>query len=90
MAHARALLTSDPAGRTGYVQADLHDPEAILRHPSVRETLDFAAPVALMLVAVLHFFPDDQDPRRCSGRACRSSRGPPPTSRTSRSPGWNW
>ena len=62
MAHARALLTSDPAGRTGYVQADLHDPEAILRHPSVRETLDFAAPVALMLVAVLHFFPDDQDP----------------------------
>jgi hypothetical protein len=35
---------------------------AILRHPSVRETLDFGQPVALMLVAVLHFFPDDEDP----------------------------
>jgi hypothetical protein len=62
MAHARAMLTSHPAGRTSYVQADLHDPEAILRHPSVRETLDFGQPVALMLVAVLHFFPDDEDP----------------------------
>ena len=62
MAHARALLSSDPMGRTAYVQADLHDPESILRHPSVRETLDFGQPVALMLVAVLHFFPDDQDP----------------------------
>ena len=36
MAHARALLTSHPSGRTAYVQADLHDPAAILRHPSVR------------------------------------------------------
>jgi S-adenosyl methyltransferase len=62
MAHARALLTSHPAGRTAYIQADLHDPVAILRDPSVRATLDFGQPVALMLVAVLHFFPDDEDP----------------------------
>ena len=62
MAHARALLTSDPAGRTAYIQADLHDPMAILSHRSVRETLDLGSPVALMLVAVLHFFPDDEDP----------------------------
>ncbi len=62
MAHARALLTSHPSGRTAYVQADLHDPASILSHPSVRETLDFGKPVALMLVAVLHFFPDDQNP----------------------------
>jgi S-adenosyl methyltransferase len=62
LAHARALLTSHPAGRTAYIQADLHDPDAILRHPVVHETLDFDQPVALMLVAVLHFFPDDQDP----------------------------
>jgi hypothetical protein len=62
MAHARALLTSHPAGRTAYVQADLHDPVAILDHPSVREALDFGRPVALMLLAVLHFFPDEQDP----------------------------
>ena len=62
MAHARALLTSHLSGRTVYVQADLHDPEAILRHPLVRETLDFGQPVALMLVAVLHFFPDAEHP----------------------------
>src|SRR5689334_9433399 len=62
MAHARALLTSHPAGRTAYIQADLHDPVAILGDPSVRATLDFGRPVALMLVAVLHFFPDDEDP----------------------------
>lgn len=62
LVHARALLTSNPAGRTAYVQADLHDPGAILQHPSVHATLDFGNPVALMLVAVLHFFPDDQDP----------------------------
>ena len=62
MAHARALLTSHSSGRTVYVQADLHDPEAILRHPLVAETLDFGHPVALMLVAVLHFFPDAENP----------------------------
>lgn len=44
MAHASALLASHPAGRTVYVQADLHDPEAILRHPPARETLDFGQP----------------------------------------------
>jgi hypothetical protein len=58
LAHARALLASHPEGRTAYIQADLRDPDAILNHPTVRETLDLSQPVALMLVAVLHFFPD--------------------------------
>jgi SAM-dependent methyltransferase len=62
LAHARALLTSHPDGKTAYIQADLRGPEAILRDPVVRETLDFDQPVALMLLAVLHFFPDDDDP----------------------------
>ena len=62
LAHGRALLTSHPAGRTSFIQADLHDPGAILSHPAVRETLDLGRPVALMLVAVLHFFPDGEDP----------------------------
>jgi S-adenosyl methyltransferase len=61
-AHGRALLTSGPQGRTTYIEADLRDPAAILRHPAVRATLDFGQPVALMLVAVLHFFPDAADP----------------------------
>ncbi|HUN34219.1 MAG TPA: SAM-dependent methyltransferase [Trebonia sp.] len=62
LAHAHALLASHPSGRTTYVQADLHDPGAILRHPAVRATLDFTQPIAIMLLAVLHFFPDTDDP----------------------------
>ena len=62
MAHARALLNSHASGRTVYIQADLHDPGTILRDPMVRETLDFSQPVALMLLAVLHFFPDAEKP----------------------------
>src|ERR1700678_3182862 len=62
MAHARALLTSRPGGRTAYIQADLHDPDTILNHPSVRGTLDFGQPIALVLMAILHFFPAEDNP----------------------------
>ncbi len=62
LAHARALLTSSPAGRTAYIQADLRDPGAILASPVVREVLDFTQPVALMVVAVLHFIHDEFKP----------------------------
>ena len=62
LAHARALLTSSPEGRTAYIQADLRDPAAILSSPTVREVLDFSQPVALILVAVLHFVHDEFKP----------------------------
>jgi hypothetical protein len=62
LAHARALLTSAPEGRTAYIQEDLRNPEAILIHPVTREVLDFTQPVALMLVAILHFINDDDNP----------------------------
>jgi len=62
LAPARALLTSSPEGRTAYIHADLRDPGSILSDPSVREVLDFGQPVALMLVAVLHFVPDEFNP----------------------------
>jgi S-adenosyl methyltransferase len=62
LAHARALLTSDPAGRTAYIQADFRDPVAILSDQATREVLDFSKPIALMLVAILHFAPDDSRP----------------------------
>ena len=62
LAHARALLTSSPAGRTAYIQADLRDPAAILSSPAVREVLDFSQPIALILVAVLHFIHDEFKP----------------------------
>ncbi|MFJ2577991.1 SAM-dependent methyltransferase [Kitasatospora aureofaciens] len=56
-AHAQALLHSTEQGRTAYVQADVREPEAILGSPELRETLDLARPVALSLVALLHFVP---------------------------------
>ena len=63
LTHARALLASGPQGRTGYIQADLREPESILEHSVARELLDFTEPVALMLVSVLHFIPDTDKPR---------------------------
>ncbi len=62
LTHARALLASRPQGRTAYIEADLRRPQDILADPATRETLDFSQPVALMLVAILHFLPDEDDP----------------------------
>jgi SAM-dependent methyltransferase len=64
LAHARALLASGPRGVTAYLDADVRNPESILANPIVRDTLDFGMPIALMLVAVLHFLPDEDDPRQ--------------------------
>jgi hypothetical protein len=64
LAHARALLTSSPEGKTAYIHADLRDPEKILEDPATKATLDFTKPIALMLVAILHFVPDADEPRR--------------------------
>jgi hypothetical protein len=57
--HSRALLAGD---NTIAVQADLREPDAILDHPEVRKLIDFDRPVALLMLAILHFVPDDQDP----------------------------
>ena len=62
LAHARALLTSSPEGRTAYIQADLRDPAAILSSSAVGEVLDFSQPIGLVLVAVLHFIHDESKP----------------------------
>jgi hypothetical protein len=62
LVHAQALLTSSPAGRTAYIHADLRDPAAILSDPVTTELLDFGQPIALMLVGVLHFIPDEYQP----------------------------
>ncbi|MGC0375768.1 SAM-dependent methyltransferase [Streptomyces sp. SAI-229] len=58
LAHARALLTGGPEGRTDYLDADLKDPAAILERAA--KTLDFDRPIALCLVAVLHFVEDEE------------------------------
>ncbi|MGV9340832.1 SAM-dependent methyltransferase [Streptomyces sp. NPDC003688] len=58
--HAEALLTGRPEGATDYVQADVRDSDAIIER--ARRTLDFDRPVALSLIALLHFLGDDQKP----------------------------
>ena len=63
LAHARALMTSHPAGATAFIQADLREPGKILADPELRATLDLGRPVALMLLAVLHFLTDADDAR---------------------------
>src|ERR1700722_3268761 len=63
--HAKALLPSSPEGATGYIQADLRDPEPILAQAA--GVLDLGKPVAVMLLAVLHFVTDAQDPARVIG-----------------------
>ena len=62
LTHARALLTSSEQGATAYIDADVRDPDRILDDPAVKDTLDWSRPVALLLVAVLHFVEDGDDP----------------------------
>ena len=62
LAHARALLKSRAAGATAFILADLRQPRAILDHPTVQDTLDLSQPVALLMVAVLMYFRDSEEP----------------------------
>lgn len=61
LAHARALLQSSPEGATAYVDADMHDPDAILDSREFRELIDLSEPVGLMMIGIMHFIlpPDD-------------------------------
>ncbi|MEU8626885.1 SAM-dependent methyltransferase [Streptomyces sp. NPDC048669] len=57
LAHAEALLNGSPEGAIDYVQADARDVDAILEHAG--KTLDFSEPVALSMIALLHFVSDE-------------------------------
>jgi SAM-dependent methyltransferase len=58
--HARALLRSTPEGACDYLNADLRNPDEILAEAA--RTLDFSEPVGLMLLTVLQFISDEEDP----------------------------
>jgi S-adenosyl methyltransferase len=66
ISHARALLTSSPAGKTDYIQADLRDWATI--SAGAQRTLDFSQPVAVLMIAVLHFILDAEDPHAMISR----------------------
>jgi hypothetical protein len=58
--HAQALLTSTPEGACAYIDADLRDTTKIIKDAA--DVLDFSQPVAVCLIMVLQFIPDDDDP----------------------------
>ncbi|MFJ9121483.1 SAM-dependent methyltransferase [Streptomyces sp. NPDC102394] len=60
LAHARALLTSAPEGRTDHLDEDLRNVDAVLERAA--RTLDLSRPVALLLLGVVIFVGDDEDP----------------------------
>ncbi|MFF9817403.1 SAM-dependent methyltransferase [Streptomyces sp. NPDC014006] len=60
LAHARALLSSTPEGVTDYLDEDLRNVDAILEHAA--KTLDFTQPIGLMLLGVVIFVGDEEDP----------------------------
>jgi S-adenosyl methyltransferase len=59
LVHAQALLASAPEGVTDLINADLHDPEGILR--GAKRTLDFTRPVAITMLGVLWHITDDDE-----------------------------
>jgi hypothetical protein len=66
LSHARALLSSSPEGVTDYLDADLRDTDRILELAA--GTLDFSQPVAIMLLAILHYIPDLDEAQRIVAR----------------------
>jgi DNA-binding HxlR family transcriptional regulator len=64
--YARALLTSSTEGAYSYIDADLREPGKILAHAA--QTLDLARPVAVLLLGVLHFIADADDPWAITAR----------------------
>ena len=61
LAHARALMSSSFEGRTAYLHACVTEPDRIIGSTEVTRTLDLSRPVALSVLALLHFVPDGSD-----------------------------
>lgn len=57
---SRAILSEVP--HTVVLRADMRDPRTVINHRELRGVLDFRQPVALLMSAVLHSVPDDEDP----------------------------
>lgn len=60
VAHSEAILAGNPDAVV--VSGDFRNPEKVLSDPVVTEHLDFDQPVALLLVALLHFIGEEADP----------------------------
>ncbi|WP_326686641.1 MULTISPECIES: SAM-dependent methyltransferase [unclassified Streptomyces] len=70
VAHSRAVVEGD--ARVGIVSADFRSPQDILESPEVEAILDMDRPVALMLVALLHFVEDRDEPAKTIAELARA------------------
>ncbi len=59
--YSRQILAEDGVAGVAEIEGDLRDPASILAHPETRRLLDLSQPVALLLAAVLHFIPADEE-----------------------------
>ncbi len=66
LTYGKALLGSDLAAAV--ILADVRDPDTVLGNPALREVIDFAEPVGLLITAVLHFVSDEADPQHLISR----------------------
>jgi hypothetical protein len=60
VAHSRAILADND--RVAVVQDDLRTPERVLSDPELLRVLDLDEPVAILMISLLHFVPDSDDP----------------------------
>jgi SAM-dependent methyltransferase len=65
IAHSKAILTGNPGATV--IEGDLRDPRAVLDRVAGTGLIDLTKPVALLLIAVVHFIHDDEDPWRIVG-----------------------
>jgi len=66
LAHSRALLRAGRRGRCAYIDADARDVGKILAEAA--GTLDFTQPVAVIMLGLLHYIPDGDEPYSLPGR----------------------
>jgi S-adenosyl methyltransferase len=66
VAHGLALLTAPD--QSVVVQEDIRQPRQLLDNPMIREHLDFGRPIAVLVLAILHFVPDKDDPGAITAR----------------------
>lgn len=62
VAHGHSLLERNE--RAAVIHADLRHPATVLEHPKTAELIDFSKPVAVLMIAVLHFIPDEEQPEQ--------------------------
>ncbi len=59
--HGLALLAAED--NVAMVESDLRTPREIMTHPDLVKRIDFSAPVAVLMLASLHFVPDTDNPQ---------------------------